>query len=86
MRPSTPGFKHGIYEGTPYFAVDVTPKGTVEKEASGIIEEMKKKGLNFLEGRVNMSLAAPDGKFVVRLGLCNLKTRIALECNGTDRF
>jgi NAD+ diphosphatase len=56
------GFKHGIYEGTPYFAVDVTPKGTVEKAATGIIEEMKKKGLSFLEGRVNMSLAAPDGR------------------------
>lgn len=55
------GFEYGIYKGTPCFAVDVTPKGTVEKEANGVIEAMKEKGLKFVEGRMHMSLNAPEG-------------------------
>jgi NAD+ diphosphatase len=55
------GFEHGIYKGQPFFAVDVTPKGTVEKQASAVVEEMKKRGLQFIEGRVHMTLNAPEG-------------------------
>lgn len=55
------GFKHGIYEGSPYFAVDVTPKGTVEKKAEELVEAMKAKGLTFAEARMHMSLNAPEG-------------------------
>lgn len=55
------GFEHGIYKGKPYFAIDVTPKGSVEKEATGVIEAMKAKGLMFVEGRMHMSLNAPEG-------------------------
>lgn len=55
------GFQHGIYKGTPYFAVDVTPRGTVEKQATSVIEAMKAKGLSFIEGRMHMSLNAPEG-------------------------
>ncbi|RDW95176.1 hypothetical protein BP5796_00939 [Coleophoma crateriformis] len=54
------GFEHGIYKGKPFFAVDVTPRGTVEKEASAVIEAMKAKGLQFVEGRMHMSLNAPE--------------------------
>ncbi|KAG0646553.1 putative NADH pyrophosphatase [Hyphodiscus hymeniophilus] len=54
------GFEHGIYKGVPYFAIDVTPKGTVEKEATGVIEAMKAKGLSFVEGRMHMTLNAPE--------------------------
>lgn len=56
------GFEHGIYKGTPYFAVDVTPKGTAEKEANSVIEAVKAKGLKFVQGRVHMTLNAPEGK------------------------
>lgn len=56
------GFEHGIYKGQPFFAVDVTPKGTVEKEANAVIEEMKKTGLTFVEGRIHMTLNAPEGR------------------------
>jgi NAD+ diphosphatase len=56
------GFEHGIYKGKPYFAVDVTPKGTVHKEASVIVESLKGKGLQFVEGRMHMTLNAPEGK------------------------
>jgi len=55
------GFQHGIYTGTPYFAVDVTPKGTVEKEATGIVEEVQSRGLFFMQGRQHMTLNAPEG-------------------------
>jgi NAD+ diphosphatase len=55
------GFEHGIYKGTPYFAVDVTPRGTVEKQAEEVIEAVKRRGLTFIEGRMHMSLNAPEG-------------------------
>ena len=55
------GFEHGIYKGTPFFAVDVTPKGTVQKEATGVIEAMEARGLSFVQGRMHMSLNAPEG-------------------------
>lgn len=60
------GFEHGIYTGAPYFAVDVTPRGTIEKEAKSLIESMKAKGLSFTEGRVHMALNAPEGMTVLR--------------------
>ena len=55
------GFEHGIYTGTPFFAVDITPRGSVEKEANGVIEAMKSKGYTFLQGRTAMNLNAPEG-------------------------
>jgi NAD+ diphosphatase len=55
------GFKHGVYSGTPYFAVDITPKGTAEKEANKVIEAVKARGLTFLEGRTPMAMNAPQG-------------------------
>jgi NAD+ diphosphatase len=55
------GFEYGIYAGTPYFAVDVTPKGTVEKEASRVVETMKERGLSFFTGRMHLTLNAPEG-------------------------
>jgi NAD+ diphosphatase len=55
------GFKHEMYAGNPYFAVDITPKGTVKEEAEKLIEAQKAKGNIFLEGRFAMSLNAPEG-------------------------
>ena len=55
------GFKSGLYSGRPYFAIDVTAKGTVKKEAEGIIEAMKAKGLEFVVSRAHMSINAPEG-------------------------
>lgn len=59
------GFKHGIYSGRPYFAIDVTPKGSVKKEADSIIEAMKAKGLEFVVSRAHMSINAPEGKSIL---------------------
>lgn len=53
-------FEHKGYKGTPYFAVDITPRGEgaeAEKRKS-LIEESKKKGLIFLPGRAAMTLNA----------------------------
>jgi NAD+ diphosphatase len=55
------GFTHGIYSGRPYFAVDISPKGTVKEKAEGVIDAMKARGVMFLEGRAAMSLNAPEG-------------------------
>ncbi|PGH12403.1 hypothetical protein AJ80_06710 [Polytolypa hystricis UAMH7299] len=40
------------YKGTPYFAVDLTPKGSFEVQAKGVISAMESQGLSFDEGRV----------------------------------
>ena len=49
------------YAGVPYFALDVTPKGTIEDEAKGVIAEMEAKGFTFNTGRTVMSLSAEEG-------------------------
>lgn len=55
-------YKDGIYKGTTYFAVDITPCGTIEKAANSVLEELKKQKLTFLEGRSAMNLNAPEGE------------------------
>jgi NAD+ diphosphatase len=55
------GFEHGIYKGTPFFAVDITPRGSLEPEATKVIDAVKEKGLTFIEGRVHTNLGAPEG-------------------------
>ena len=54
------GFEWTIYHGSPYFALDVTPKGTITPAADQLIEVMKSRGLQFVEGRMHMSLTAPQ--------------------------
>jgi NAD+ diphosphatase len=61
------GFEHGIYKGSPYFAIDVTPKGSVKEKAESIIKAMKEKGMIFLEGRTAMSMNAPEGELLASL-------------------
>ena len=55
------GFEHGIYKGSPYFAIDITPKGSLKEKAESVIKAMKDKGMIFLEGRTAMSMNAPEG-------------------------
>ncbi|EYE98513.1 NAD(+) diphosphatase [Aspergillus ruber CBS 135680] len=51
-----------IYSGTPYFAVDVTPKGSEEQQthAKDVISALEAKGLSFLQTRVVMTLSADE--------------------------
>lgn len=50
------GFKWNIYHGSPFFALDVTPKGGIAAAAEHLIQDMRTRGLNFLEGRIHASL------------------------------
>ncbi|KAI9758430.1 MAG: hypothetical protein M4579_003059 [Chaenotheca gracillima] len=54
------GLEHKTYKGAPCFALDVTPKGTIEKEANSVIDALEERGLKFIEGRLHMSLPAGD--------------------------
>jgi NAD+ diphosphatase len=46
------------YRGTPYFAVDITPRGSVTEAAKALIEAQNGKGLQWLGGRNAMTLNA----------------------------
>lgn len=58
------GLEWSIYKGAPCFALDVTPKGSITHEANGVIAEMEKQGLQFVQGRLHMHLPAPEGAFL----------------------
>ncbi|KAK0122938.1 NADH pyrophosphatase [Cadophora gregata f. sp. sojae] len=73
------GFEHGIYKGRPFFAVDVTPRGTVEKEANGVIEAAKATGSTFIEGRMHMTLNAPEAAIYAQ-------ARALLDWNARNPF
>ncbi|KAL8943329.1 MAG: hypothetical protein Q9211_001024 [Gyalolechia sp. 1 TL-2023] len=54
------GLTYNIYTGSPYFALDVTPKGSITSRAQHLIETLQSRGLKFLEGRIQASLPAQD--------------------------
>jgi NAD+ diphosphatase len=55
------GMSYKIYTGAPYFALDITPKGSIEAKAKKMCDDYEAKGLTFLQGRVHMSFPAPEG-------------------------
>lgn len=57
---NTQGLEWTIYKGSPYFALDVTPKGSFEAKANSLIKDFEARGLIFIEGRLHMSLSAPE--------------------------
>lgn len=58
----TTGFEYREYKGAPYFAVDVTPKGSVTEAANSVIEAAKATGASFLANPRNVTLKAAEGK------------------------
>ncbi|PLB51908.1 hypothetical protein P170DRAFT_433809 [Aspergillus steynii IBT 23096] len=56
------GFAWKIYTGTPYFALDATPRGSEEQQsnAKDILGALEAKGLSFLQARVAMSFSADE--------------------------
>lgn len=54
-------FLYTSYKGLPYFALDVTPKGSISKGCDEVISRMKDRGLIFLGGRMHLSLSAEEG-------------------------
>lgn len=59
------GFAWKIYQGRPFFALDVTPRGSEDQQAdaNGIISAMEANGLSFFQSRVIMSFSAEEGEF-----------------------
>ena len=55
------GFEYRGFQGSPYFAIDVTPKGSIAEAAQGVIEAVKAKGLSFLPGTRHVNINAPEG-------------------------
>ena len=58
------GFEYRGYQGSPFFAVDVTPKGSITEAAKSVVESVKAKGLSFLPGSRHITLNAPEGMYI----------------------
>lgn len=67
--------KGNVYSGAPFFAVDVTPRGTVSEACDKLISSLESKGLTFAKGRA-MDLEASDGTQYVTPASQHLQTRI----------
>ena len=53
-------FKWAIYSGSPFFALNVTPKSTLAPVCKDLIDSKESSGLTFLQGRTHMTLPAPQ--------------------------
>jgi NAD+ diphosphatase len=73
------GFEYKTYKGSPYFALDVTPRGTITAEAEKLVENMKSRGLQFVEGRMHMTLPAPQAAIYAQ-------ARALLDWNARNPF
>ncbi|KAL1901304.1 NADH pyrophosphatase [Ceratocystis pirilliformis] len=54
------GFEYKTYRGQPWFAVDVTPRGTYKEAAQHIIDHVGASGIEFMKNPRAMSLKATD--------------------------
>lgn len=61
------GMTHKIYSGVPFFAVDVTPKGSELQQtaAKDIISAMEEKGLSFFQARVVTTFTPDEGMHIL---------------------
>ncbi|KAI1457194.1 NUDIX hydrolase domain-like protein [Annulohypoxylon moriforme] len=73
------GFEYREYKGKPYFAVDVTPKGTITEKATSIIDIVKTNGVSFIDGRRLLSLNAPEAAIFA-------EARALLDWNARNPF
>ncbi|KAI1655061.1 NUDIX hydrolase domain-like protein [Daldinia decipiens] len=74
-----PDFQYHDYKGKPYFAVDVTPKGTIEAKAKSIVDIAKANGVSFIDGRRLLTLNAPDAAIFA-------EARALLDWNSRNPF
>lgn len=72
-------FEWTIYKGDPYFALDVTPKGTMKATCEKLIETMKSRDLKFVEGRMHTSLSPPQAAIYAQ-------ARALLDWNARNPF
>ncbi|KAI1173297.1 NUDIX hydrolase domain-like protein [Nemania sp. FL0916] len=74
------GFQFREYKGNPYFAVDVTPKGSIVEKAKSVIEAAKaKQGVSFIPGGRLLTLNAPDAAIYAQ-------ARALLDWNARSPF
>ncbi|KAI4242891.1 MAG: hypothetical protein L6R40_003764 [Gallowayella cf. fulva] len=73
------GLTYNIYAGSPFFALDVTPKGTIASQAESLIQTMQSRGLQFLEGRIQAALPAQDAAIYAQ-------ARALLDWNARNPF
>ncbi|KAI8626806.1 NUDIX hydrolase domain-like protein [Xylariaceae sp. FL1651] len=74
------GFEYREYKGNPYFAIDVTPKGSIEEKAKSVIEAAKtKQGLSFIPGARLLTLNAPEAAIYAQ-------ARALLDWNARNPF
>ena len=71
------GLSYKNYTGAPHFAFDITPVAPYEEAANGVIAEMEKKGLSFVEGMRAMAFPADVGK---RAPLADILCRADSSC------
>lgn len=72
-------FQWSIYRGSPFFAVDVTPKGSIEDTAKKLIGQMEARGLQFVQGRLHMTLPASEAAIYAQ-------ARSLLDWNARNPF
>lgn len=73
------GLEYSIYRGAPYFALDVTPKGSITSAANTLISTLESRGLTFIQGRMQMSLPASTGAIYAQ-------ARALLDWNARNPF
>ncbi|KAL9041061.1 MAG: hypothetical protein Q9214_004243 [Letrouitia sp. 1 TL-2023] len=73
------GLEYNAYIGAPYFALDVTPKGTIVSQAESVIRKMEALGFQFIQGRMQMSLPAADAAIYAQ-------ARALLDWNARNPF
>lgn len=73
------GLEYHAYKGAPYFALDVTPKGTIASQAESVIRKMEDLGFQFIQGRMQMSLPAADAAIYAQ-------ARALLDWNARNPF
>lgn len=56
------GYHYRNYTGAPHFAINVTPKAPYEQAATEFSEDIKKKGLSFVEGMRAMNFPPDIGE------------------------
>jgi len=73
------GFVWSLYHGSPYFALDVTCKGSLSEAAMKLIQQYEDQGLYFLEGRTHMTLPASEAAIYAQ-------ARALLDWNARNPF
>jgi NAD+ diphosphatase len=61
------------YTGTAYFALDITPRGTIEQQANSVVAAMEAKGLSFHQVRIVTALSADVGMYCTRRAIAVLQ-------------